>query len=156
MLVVGAVGWWIIRVNSFGESHSPNLIERKPSEESKTTPEVRSHPRVKKASNHIPQVSPEPVAVESRPSSEANPAPALIAADIPPALFPSVDQIAKGAGKKRITEVFGAPALSVTASDAGHILETYVYARDSGQALTFVRFQDGKVLSAYSKSSDLR
>src|SRR5258706_15024386 len=149
MLLVGLIGWWYVR-DPFHPSPSANLIGPAAGEESKSPgpPKKPKNPntQVKR------QLSPETVAADPRPAFAAIPAVPLSVAAAPAPPFPAVDQISKGAAKVGIAETFGPPALSVTASNDGHVLETYVYARDRGQALTFIRFEDGIVLSAYSKS----
>jgi hypothetical protein len=101
-----------------------------------------------------------PVVVETPPApviAEAAPQPAEPAQPpAPPAdplPFPSVDQIASGASGDAVLDKYGTPAISALTSDRGHVLNTYIYAKDQGRSETVIQLEDGKVASAYSKST---
>jgi hypothetical protein len=66
--------------------------------------------------------------------------------------FPAVEQIATGGHEDSITGKYGDPALSAVTSSRGHMVETFVYAKDRGRLATVIRLQDGRVSAAYSQS----
>ena len=105
-------------------------------------------PAVKKASKPkaAPPIVEQPVAAVA---VEALPVPAV---QLPPPPFPAVEQIASGAHVDSITNKYGDPALSAVTSSGGHMVETFVYARNRGRNATVIRLQDGKVATAYSQA----
>src|SRR5690242_13832297 len=114
MLVVGAIGWWYVRSDSWHTSSSAMVAPAAVEEPKKPDPAPRQKPKNPHSQGKT-DISPEPVAVESRPSTDAPAAPPAVAAPAP--RFPAVDQIAKGSGISGITETFGPPALAVTATN---------------------------------------
>jgi len=85
------------------------------------------------------------------------PAPPVVAEAAPvvkrdPRPFPAVDQIPTGVHEDSITTKYGDPALSAVTSTGGHMVETFVYARQQGRSATVIRLEDGKVSSAYTQS----
>ena len=66
--------------------------------------------------------------------------------------FPAVEQIATGGHEDSITGKYGDPALSAVTSSRGHMVETFVYAKDRGRLATVIRLQDRRVSAAYSQS----
>lgn len=105
-------------------------------------------PVVKKVSRPIP--APPPVAEE--PVVVAVVAPPAPVVQAPPPPFPVVEQIASGSHETAITSKFGDPALSAVTSSGGHMVETFVYAKNRGRNATVIRLEDGKVATAYSQA----
>jgi hypothetical protein len=62
--------------------------------------------------------------------------------------FPSIEQIKPGFEKANITQMCGDPPLKATTGSNGHTFDTFVYYRDRGDAVTIIRFGDGKVYFA--------
>jgi hypothetical protein len=120
--------------------------------ESKTA--LKTAPTVAKSSPK-PKPTPAPAAEESTvvdatPSPQVAAAVPVVHADPPP--FPAVEKIATGLREDFITSTYGNPALSSVTSTGGHMVETFVYARDNGRLATIIRLEDGKVSAAYSQS----
>jgi hypothetical protein len=149
LIVVGAIfAWWT--------TSSPHYYGA-PVESRFLEPEPAPPPPVVAKTTHRPlQPVPEPVTVpmdlEVSPSPIAV-APALVEKDPPP--FPSVEQIAAGAHGDTITGKYGNPALSAVTSTRGHMIETFIYARDRGRSATIIRLEDGKVAAAFSQTQPL-
>jgi cytoskeletal protein RodZ len=81
-----------------------------------------------------------------------NPAvPVARAADPPP--FPTVQQIIAGEPENTVREKYGDPDISSLTSKDGHIERTYVYTRDRGYSETVIHLEDGKVATAYTRST---
>jgi len=102
--------------------------------------------------------NPVPLAVDV-PSSVAEAAARPEAAVVSPPVvhpdplpFPAVDQIAPGLRKDSITGKYGQPALSAVTLTGGHLVETFIYARNRSRSATMIRLEDGKVAAAYSRS----
>jgi hypothetical protein len=148
LIVVGAIfAWWT--------TSTPHYY-RAPEESRFLEPEPAPVPPVVAKTTRRPlQPLPEPVAappqVEVLPIAAVPPAP--VERDPPP--FPSVEQIPPGAHGDAITGKYGNPALSAMTSTGGHVVETFIYARDRGRSSTIIRLQDGKVAAAFSQTQPL-
>jgi len=149
VIVVAAIfAWWT--------TSSPHYYGA-PVESRFLEPEPTAPPPVVAKTTHRPlrPAVPEPVtappAVELSPMAAAPPA--LVEHDPPP--FPSVEQIAAGAHGDTITGKYGNPALSAVTSTRGHMIETFIYARDRGRSATIIRLEDGKVAAAFSQTQPL-
>jgi hypothetical protein len=99
-------------------------------------------------------VAEEPAVVEASGSPQVAAADPVVHADPPP--FPSVENITTGLPEDSITRTYGDPALSAMTSTGGHMVETFVYARDGGGLATVVRLVDGRVFAVYSQSGPAR
>jgi hypothetical protein len=71
----------------------------------------------------------------------------LVPSERPQMPYPSIVQIKPGLEKARITQMYGDPSLKATTGSNGHTFDTFVYDRDRGDAVTIIRFEDGKVYS---------
>src|ERR1700681_2295463 len=65
-----------------------------------------------------------------------------------PPRFDGGDRIFANTPKEAIAKTYGEPTLSTRRVDRGHDLETLVYARDLGKAVTVILLEDGKAPSA--------
>ena len=144
LIVVGAVFVLWTQTSVHFSSRPPEPQAQAP-EPAKPAPAVVKAIRKPKL---VLEPVPEPPAVV-----EAPPAPVVVPVvqhDPPP--FPVVAQIAAGAHEDSITGKYGDPALSAVTSTDGHMVETFVYAKNRGREATVIRIEDGKVSSAYSQS----
>ncbi len=147
LIVVGGIfAWWTQSpTHTLSATVEPQIPESKAA--------LKTAPTVAKA---IPKPKPAPVPVEEPAVVEATHSPQVAAAvpvvhaDPPP--FPSVEKIATGLREDSITGTYGDPALSAMTSTGGHMVETFVYARDGGGLATVVRLVDGRVFAVYSQS----
>jgi hypothetical protein len=157
LLIVGVVGiagifLWREHVDPF---HPARYLNAPP----EPRPESALGLPAAKPNNRPPKPAPAPIAeaptvVEAAPvpvEPPAAPAPPVVPRDPPP--FPAVDQIASGALEETVTGTYGDPAISALTSSRGHMVGTYVYARDGGRVATVIHLEDGIVASATSKSS---
>jgi hypothetical protein len=69
----------------------------------------------------------------------------LVPSERPQMRYPLIVQIKPGLEKARITQMYGNPSLKATTGSNGHTIDTFVYDRDRGDAVTIIRFEDGKV-----------
>jgi hypothetical protein len=159
LLIVGVVGiagifLWREHVDPF---HSARYLNAPPEPRPESAPSLPAA----KPNNRPPKPAPiveaptavveaAPLRVEP-PAAPAPPAPPAVPRDPPP--FPAVDQILSGAPEESVTGKFGDPAISALTSSGGHMLGTYVYARDGGRVATVIHLEDGIVASTTSKSS---
>jgi hypothetical protein len=160
LLVIGVVGivgllMWRADIDPF---HPGHYFSHMPEPRASTEPDVPPPPPVaapRKAAHVHVAIAPEPApVVEVTPAPvvvETPAAPERVAVQRDPPPFPAVDQIASGAPEETVTGKFGDPAISALTSTGGHILGTYVYARQGGRVATVIHLEDGKVASATSK-----
>ena len=152
VLAIGGVGFWLTRLDAFNPTRT--RVGFTPSAETNEKPKTSAagkssitKPRAESA--HIkPHAVEETTMVVSVKVPETSP-PNATPSEPPP--FPNADQIRINTHKLKISERFGSPALSAMTTDQGHTMETFVYERDRGRALTIIRFKDGEVFSVYSQ-----
>ena len=145
LIVLGGLAvWWIQAPAHPVTATAPQVQEPAPAPA--PAPVVKRVARPKPAP---PPVVEEPVAVVV---PVAPPAPTV---QLPPPPFPAVEQIASGSHETAITSKFGDPALSAVTSSGGHMVETFVYAKNRGRNATIIRLEDGKVATAYSQAEPL-
>jgi len=149
LVVVGAIfAWWTTSTpHYYGAPVESRFLEPEP---------APAPPVVAKTTHRALPPVPEPVAPPQDvevPSTPIAVSPLVVEQDPPP--FPSVEQIARGAHGEAITGKYGNPALSAVTSTGGHVVETFVYARDRGRSATVIRLEDGKVASAFSRTQPL-
>jgi hypothetical protein len=113
-------------------------------------PEAPKPVRVRARKPAVVETAPRPVIAEVAPKPVVTAKPAAPPVNPPP--FPQVDQIANGASAAAVIDKYGTPAISALTSDRGHVMGTYVYAKDKGRSETVIQLEDGKVASAFSKS----
>ena len=146
MVVGGVAAWWMLTpTHPLNEAVHQEVQEPAPAPAS--APAANVKPRLKPAA---PPIVEQPVAAETAPAPVAPPPVPVVRPDPPP--FPAVAQIASGAHEDAITVKYGDPALSAVTSTGGHMVETFVYARDHGRMTTVIRLEDGKVATAYSQA----
>jgi hypothetical protein len=168
LVLIGCVGWLVLRANGL-HPFAANKVAVQPQDEIfKENPEpvstLEKAPVVTKVNFEDGDAAPvviarkalnipretllppreAPLKIENASAVLKPPAPAPAA----PAPFPSTPQIKPGSEKSHITQMYGNPALSATTGDHGHTFDTFVYNRDRGEAVTIIRFRDGKVSSA--------
>ena len=151
LIVVGGIfAWWTHSpTQSFSATVEPQIAESKAA--LKTAPTVaKATPKPKPAPAPVAE---EPAVVETTHSPQVAGAVPVVHADPPP--FPSVEKIATGLREDSITGTYGDPALSAMTSTGGHMVETFVYARDGDGPATVVRLVDGRVFAVYSQSGSL-
>jgi hypothetical protein len=154
VVTVGLIALGVMYVDGF----HPSRASIAPSEVREGPAVVVPAPKPKVAPKPVKAAVPEPPAIETVAAAPPAPGrPAATSASATPAErgpappFPSVGEIALGAHEDNITQTFGDPALSALSSDRGHVLETLIYAKDGGKAVTVISLEDGKVSSAYSR-----
>jgi hypothetical protein len=148
LIVVGAIfAWWT--------TSSPHYYSA-PVESRFLEPEPAPPPPAVAKTTHRP-LQPLPEPVTAPPSVEVPPKAVVPAAPVEqdPLPFPSVEQIAAGVHRDVITGKYGNPALSAMTSTRGHVIETFIYARDRGRSSTIIRLEDGKVAAAFSQTQPL-
>jgi hypothetical protein len=143
LIVLGGIFvWWTqAPTHSLSAPAEPQVQES----QANTKPSplvVKASPKPKSAPD--PVVEP-PAVIETAPI----PVPVVQRDQLP---FPAVEQIATGGHEDSITGKYGDPALSAVTSSRGHMVETFVYAKDRGRLATVIRLQDGRVSAAYSQS----
>jgi len=81
--------------------------------------------------------APAPAQVEERPASPT-----------PPRSIPTgtPEQVNVGMDATRVVELLGQPDLRALKIDRGNLFETYVYKKNPGQNLAFIRLEGGRVL----------
>jgi hypothetical protein len=126
---------------------------RRPAEEVASAPEPAPPPPVA-VKKPAPVRKIQPAVVEEPPTpvvAAVDPAPKVEAAPPPePRPFPTIDQVTVGVPQAKVVEEYGVPTISTLTSHGGHILESYVYAKDKGRSETLIRLEDGRVASATS------
>jgi len=162
LILVGGILLWRSNVDPFNPLQSfQSLPPRAPVEESRLATPAAKHPATKPA--RVAQSTPaavegKPVPVEAARVGEiplaAPPVVPIVPRDLPP--FPVVDQIPLGVRETAVTTKYGDPALSAMTSTDGHTVETFVYTRDGGRLSTVIHLKDGRVSSAYTKTSPPR
>jgi len=144
LIVVGALAVWWVQTPAHPVT-ATSLQVQEPAPAPAQAPVVK---RVSRPKPVPPPVVEEPVTVVVAPL----PAPVVQA---PPPPFPAVEQIANGSHETAITDKYGDPALSAVTSSGGHMVETFVYAKNRGRNATVIRLEDGKVATAYSQAEPL-
>jgi hypothetical protein len=150
VIVVAAIfAWWTTSSrHTYGAPSESRFLEPEP---------APAPPAVAKTIHRPLHLAPEPLIarpeVAVSPSPIAAVSPAVVEHDPPP--FPSVEQIAAGLHGDAITGKYGNPALSAMTSTGGHVVETFIYARDRGRSSTVIRLEDGKVAAAFSRTQPL-
>jgi len=145
LIVVGGLAvWWIQTPAHPVTAAAPQLQE--------PAPAPPPAPVIKRVSR--PKSAPPPAVEEPAVVAEVIPPPAP-KVQLPPPPFPAVEQIASGSHETAITSKYGDPALSAVTSSGGHMVETFVYARNRGRNATIIRLEDGKVATAYSQAEPL-
>lgn len=156
-VVLGGTGWLVAHMGAVHPRQpavqpvpviaTPRVEEVKPDPppSPKATPKRASKPVIPVFSETVIVPVPESEADRTAPIAELAPTPTAAPVTAAPARFPVVEEIRWGTDKPQIKELFGDPALSAVTTNLGHDLEAYVYSRDRGQAVTVIRFEDGKV-----------
>jgi len=142
LIVVGGLAVWWTQTSAHPVTATAPQVQE-PAPAPPPAPVVK---RVSKPKPVPPPVVEEPVAV-----AEVIPPPAP-KVQLPPPPFPAVEQIASGSHETAITSKYGDPALSAVTSSRGHMIETFVYARNRGRNATIIRLEDGRVATAYSRA----
>ena len=148
LIVVGAIfAWWTTSTpHYYGAPVESRFLETEPA----------PPPPVVAKTTHRP-LPPLPEPVTAPPEVEVTPIgvvpQAPVEHDPPP--FPLVEQIPAGVHGEAITGKYGSPALSAVTSTRGHVVETFIYARDRGRSATVIRLEDGKVAAAFSQTQPL-
>ena len=141
LIVVGGLAvWWMQTPAHPATATGPQVQE--------PAPAPAPAPAVKKVSR--PKPAPPPVVEEPVVAVVAPPPAPVVQAPPPP--FPAVEQIASGAHEAAITSKYGDPVLAAVTSTGGHMVETFVYAKNRGRNATIIRLEDGKVATAYSQA----
>jgi hypothetical protein len=148
VIVVAAIfAWWTTSSpHYYGAPVESRFLEPEPAPPPPVVAKITRRPL-----QPVPEPLTAPPAVEVPLMAAAPPAP--VEHDPPP--FPSVEQIAAGAHGDTITGKYGNPALSAVTSTRGHMIETFIYARDRGRSATVIRLEDGKVAAAFSQTQPL-
>ena len=146
LIVVGGIFAWWSQTSTPSAGASPTMQVQAPEP-------VKAAPVAAKAVRLKPSAEPvtEPPASEIAPVIPA-PAPVVQRDPLP---FPAVEQIAAGSREGSITGKFGNPSLAAVTSTGGHMVETFVYAKDRGRSATVIRLEDGKVAATYSQSEPI-
>jgi len=155
LVALGGILLWREQVDPFHPSSYLNHLSADPAQTPDTTssqPPPAPKPVAVRANKPVAvvEVAPAPVITEVAPKPVAAVKPPAPPVDPPP--FPQVDQIANGAPEETVIDKYGVPAISALTSDRGHVLSTYVYAKDQGRSETVIQLEDGRVASAFSKS----
>ena len=141
LIVVGGLAVWLIQTPAHPVTATAPQVQE-------AAPAPAPAPVVKRVSK--PKPAPPPVVEEPVAVAEVIPPPTP-KVQLPPPPFPAVEQIASGSRETAITSKYGDPALSAVTSRGGHMIETFVYARNRGRNATIIRLEDGKVATAYSQ-----
>jgi hypothetical protein len=157
VIAIGAIAGFALYMNRvprgiLGQGIEQNQTAAEPSPAPAPKPLAKSAAK-RKVPESAPAAEPGPSAsiLVPAPESPTASSPAATPAPAPLPPFPSVSEIAVGAVGDAITDAYGDPSLSTTTSDHGHVLETFVYARNGIREMTVISLQDGRVSSAYSK-----
>ena len=147
LALIAGLGLLLVR---YYNGHASTAAARAADNSAPLKEEARPVPKLKhRVKEAAPKVWEEPVAAVLAPEVVTPVAPA-------PPPFPTVEQIAVGTEKPRITAMFGNPSIAAVTTDRGHLVETFVYKREKGLGQTFISFEDGRVLSAYSTYAHVR
>jgi len=144
---IAGIAWFVMSYGSGFrpfQSVSPRTSYQEPVATNRPAVEKRKA-APKQSKPHLP----EEIAVvqPTLPEPPVRPAASLVTPG--PRPFPSPGDISVGVQKAQIVEAFGDPTLAMTATDRGHVAETFVYQRNRRQSPTIIRLEDGKVLAAY-------
>jgi hypothetical protein len=147
VVLIGCVGWLILRANGISpfapatvvvqSTGEPPKEEPKPSPPEKKLVPVRAKTEIAAV---VPVAEPHAVVAVSAPKPAVAPPPQMP--------YPSVPQIKPGFEKAHITQMYGDPSLRATTGSRGHTFDTFVYNRERGDAMTIIRFEDGRVYAA--------
>lgn len=144
VVLIGSVGWLFLRANGVSPFSPPTVTVQSTDDGPKAEPPPPP-PVAKPVARTKTEVA---AVVPPLPPMEAEPAPRVARPDPPGWPYPSIPQIRPGFEKKNITQMYGDPSLSATTGSHGHTFDTFVYNRDRGDAMTIIRFQDGRVYAA--------
>jgi hypothetical protein len=145
-----AIAGGVLYVDPLHVFQSSNAMVTRQVEEPKPADPPRKPKRVAKAAQR--RVSKEAAVTEAAPARAAVPtATAALEAPAPP--FPSANEITLGTQEENKTETYGDLAFSTMTSEGGHVVQTFVYARDRGKVTTVIRLEDGKVSSKSGATS---
>jgi len=155
VVLIGSVGWLFLRANGMNP-FAPETVTVQAKDEVPTKNKdqkverpahsVRKMPVVVKAKSEIAAVTPVVIPhIEVEPTAPR--VVPLVPLERPQMPYPSIAQIKPGFEKARITQMYGDPSLKVRTGSNGHTFDTFVYDRDRGDAVTIIRFEDGKVYS---------
>jgi len=134
----------VLYFDPFHVFQSSNAMVTRQVEEPKPADPPRKPKRMAKAAQR--RVSKEAAVTEPASARAAVPtATPPVEAPAPP--VPSANEITLGTQEETKTETYGNLALSAMTSKGGHVLQTFVYARDRGKVTTMIRLEDGKVSS---------
>jgi hypothetical protein len=153
VILIGGILLWRAHVDPFDPLRVQNVRVSESVDAAQPAP-VSSHRTVKPA--QVAKSVPPPVAenlvvVESAPARQTPPPTPVVVRDPPP--FPAADEIAIGVRPDTVTTKYGDPAISAVTSTGGHMVETFVYARDRGRSATVIRLEDGRVSSAFTSTA---
>ena len=152
--VVGVVLWY-----KGADIRHPGDIFNRPTLEEVTTPQAASPQPASLKAKPAPPTQAAAVTKEVAPVVEVQPVEVEAIVEtkpttprVDPTPFPSTDEVAVGEPQEIVIEKYGAPAISTLTSSGGHMMGSYVYAKDRGRQETMIRLEDGRVASAYSIS----
>jgi hypothetical protein len=155
VVLILSVGWLFLRANGINPFAPPTVIadaeDRVPTKNKAQRVErpaysVRKKPVAVKPKTEIAVITPVLIPyIEAERTPRVVP---LVPLERPRMPYPSIREIQPGFEKARITQMYGDPSLKTTTSSNGHTVDTFVYDRNRGDALTIIRFEDGKVYSA--------
>jgi len=147
VVLIGCVGWLVLRANGISP-FSPATVTVQPAE-APPKEEPKPSPPEKKLVAARPKAEIAAAVSVAMPHTEiVVPRTNVQHAAQPQWPYPSVPQIRPGFEKSNITQMYGDPSLKATTGSHGHTFDTFVYNRDRGDAMTVIRFQDGRVYSA--------
>ena len=166
VLGVGGIYLWQERMYPFTPKQGPAVADS--SQESQAPPSEAKPKAKATAKSAATSPAPSPLASVTPGSSaeaaasadastvasatpEATAVPVVPVADPPP--FPTVQQITAGEAEDTVRQKYGDPDISSLTSKDGHIERTYVYTRDRGYSETVIHLEDGKVATAYTRST---
>jgi hypothetical protein len=155
VVLIGSVGWLYFRANGINPFAPATMTvqakdeiptKNKDQKVERPAHPVRKMPVAVKAKTEIAAVTPVVIPdIEIEPTSPRVVSP--VSSERPQMPYPSIAQIKPGLEKARITQMYGDPSLKATTGSNGHTFDTFVYDRDRGDAVTIIRFEDGKVYS---------
>jgi hypothetical protein len=148
LIVVLVAGWFLLPA-PMHHLLSPSVGLRSvdapaaPPQPEKTAAVAAKAPKSKPVRRKEDAVLASPVELQPTPAPSA-PAPVIAAApNVNRIPYPGEVQI--GSDRSQIIDSFGAPALSASSADNGHLFETYLYRVDRRQAI--IHLSDGRVSS---------
>jgi hypothetical protein len=145
-----AIAGGVLYVDPLHVFQSSNAMVTRQVEEPKPAHPPTKPKRVAKAAQR--RVSGEAAVAELASTRTAVPtATPPVEAPAPP--LPSANEITLGTQEENKTETYGDLALSAMTSKGGHVLQTFVYARDRGKVTTMIRLEDGNVSSKSGPTS---